>query len=340
MKRPADAIPSAILFLVLVAFGAPRIGSAQYTSDNRDVLTPNTGAWPQDGVSLGGTTFINLGLQGVGRIPSTSLDPATGESLGSISDMQITEWKNNGNGTYEGIFNFLPDRGFNSGTTFSNYAARINEFSFTFTPYTLPAATTQQNQISFTKFSLTRFTYAHDNDTATPPVFTTGLLATSSVPVFGATAPASGVSTTIGGVTMTNRLTLDSEGLAFDPRGGRAGSGWIGDEYGAYVYHFDKNKQIDGVLPLPEATLPHSPAGTLNFAADPRRTGGESTKAWKASLSTRTAPSFSPCFRARRFRIQAAETRAAPTPVSSSMTFPEAPAQAGRSLNTSFSSPT
>jgi hypothetical protein len=43
------------------------------------------------------------------------------------------------------------------------------------------------------------------------------------------------------------------------------GSGYIGDEYGANIYHFDVNKKIDGVITPPAAIQPHTPAGTLNF---------------------------------------------------------------------------
>ena len=116
----------------------PGLAPAEVTWTNREVLAPNTGAWPTAGVTLGGTTFVNLGLQGVGRIAASSIDDATGESLGSISDMQITGFSKEDNGTWTGTFNFLPDRGYNAGTIFSNYAARINTFDFTFTPYTAP----------------------------------------------------------------------------------------------------------------------------------------------------------------------------------------------------------
>src|SRR5262245_60495795 len=77
----------------------PCLATAQYDSANRDVLVPNTGAWSASGVSLNGTTFVNLGLQGVGRIAAGSIDPVTGESLGSISDMQISSFSYAGNGT-------------------------------------------------------------------------------------------------------------------------------------------------------------------------------------------------------------------------------------------------
>ncbi|MBL8415721.1 MAG: esterase-like activity of phytase family protein [Propionivibrio sp.] len=251
----------------------PGLASAQYTSSNRDVLVPNTGAWPTAGVTLNGTTFVNLGLQGVGRVAANSIDSATGETLGSISDMQITGFTNNGNGSWSGTFNFLPDRGYNSGATFSNYAARINTFSFTFTPYTAAAPTAAQNQIAMAFTGSTRFTYDHDNNPLTAPVYTTGLLASGTAGLFGTTVPTTLGTTTQSDGTITNRLTLDAEGLILDNRAGMAGSGWVGDEYGAYIYRFNTNKQLIGQLQLPAALVPHAPVGTINFATDPPANG-------------------------------------------------------------------
>ncbi|MBK7956217.1 MAG: hypothetical protein IPK02_20990 [Candidatus Accumulibacter sp.] len=188
-----------------------------YTSANRDVLTPNTGQWPLGGVQLGGTRFINLGLQGVGRVAANSIDPSSGESLGSISDMQISSWTRNANGSYSGVFNFLPDRGYNSGSTYSNYAARINNFDFVFTPYTSSATTTAQNQIAMTFAGSTRFTYVQDGNA----VVTTGLLASAppNVSLFGQPVPVTAGETTNAGVTVANRLTFDAEGLIFRLKG-------------------------------------------------------------------------------------------------------------------------
>ena len=254
----------------------PGLASAQYISSNRDVLVPNTGAWPTAGVTLGGTTFVNLGLQGVGRLAANSIDAATGETLGSISDMQITGFSNNGNGSWSGTFNFLPDRGYNSGSTFSNYAARINTFGFTFTPYTGTTSTTAQNQIAMSFTGSTRFTY---NGGAAGQVFTTGLLATGTGSLFGTTVPTTAGNTTqfvsIGGTasTVINRLTMDAEGLILDNRAGKSGSGWVGDEYGAYIYRFNSSKELVGQVQLPPALIPNSPTGTINFAADPPVSG-------------------------------------------------------------------
>jgi hypothetical protein len=247
---------------------------AQVTSANRDVLLPNTGLWSSSGVTLGGTTFVNLGLQGVGRIAASTLDPVTGETFGSISDLQVSSFTNNGNGSFTGTFEFLPDRGYNAGAIFSNYAARINTVNFTFTPYTGAAPTTAQNQIAMTVVGSTRFTVDHDNNSATAPIFTTGLLPQATPgTLFGTAVPTVAGSVTQSDGSFANRLTVDAEGLAFDRRAGRAGSGWVGDEYGAYVYHFNAAKQIDGVLTLPPALVPHGPAGSINFAQDPPTSG-------------------------------------------------------------------
>lgn len=240
-----------------------------YTSAIRDVVEPNTGNWPTAGVALGNTDFINLGLQGVGRVPAAMKDPATGESVGSVSDMQITRFVRNANGSYTGTMEMLPDRGYNAGAIFSNYAARINTFTFSFTPYTAAAPTTAQNQITLTFAGSTRFTYDHDANAGTAPVFTTGLLADGpSTMLFGTQVPVVLANTTQSDGTVANRLTVDAEGLAFDKRPGKAGSGWVSDEYGAYIYHFNSAKQIDGQLQLPAALVPHNPVGTNNFLAE------------------------------------------------------------------------
>ena len=258
---------------LFVTMALPMAAMAQYTSSNRDVLTPNTGIWPSGGITLGGTRFINLGLQGVGRVAANSIDQATGESLGSISGLQISGFTNNGNGSWSGTFNALPDRGYNSGAIFSNYAARINTYDFSFTPYTGTAATAAQNQIALSFTGSTRFTYDHDSNPATPSIYTTGVLPSAAgSTLFGTQLPTAAVATKQTDGTFSNRLTIDAEALVLDKRAGKTGSGWIGDEYGANIYRFDANKQIVGVLPLPAALVPRT-GGVINFAADPPATG-------------------------------------------------------------------
>ncbi|MCE9611174.1 MAG: esterase-like activity of phytase family protein [Chthoniobacter sp.] len=258
--------PTLLRSFVAAAFlGLSFTSLAQYTSSSRDILVPNTGTWSAGGVSIGGTSFVVKGLQGVGRIASNTIDGATGESFGSFSAMQITGFTNNNDGSWSGTFNMLPDRGYNSGAIFSNYAARINSVNFTFTPYTSNATTVLQNQIAMTFAGSQRFTYDHDNNVNTAPIYTTGLLATGSTTLFGNTLPIAPGNTTQSDGTFANRLTLDAEALVLRPDG----SGYIGDEYGARVYHFNASKQIDGVLGVPEALVPHSPVGTPRFDITP-----------------------------------------------------------------------
>ena len=96
---------------------------------------PNIVTGSADVVSvLGKSLFINHGLVGAGRIPASIFD-GFGESFGSVSGLQITNWTRVGD-SYAGTFNILPDRGYNSGTFFSDYAARIQQVSFVFTPHT------------------------------------------------------------------------------------------------------------------------------------------------------------------------------------------------------------
>lgn len=254
-----------------------------FTSAVRDVMLPNQRTWPADGVSLGGTKFVNLGLQGVGRVPAASTDPATGETLGSLSDFQITGFQRLPDGSYEGTMETLPDRGYNTTIVnpapapptviFSNYAARINTFQFTFRPFAGDTATASQDQIQMNFTGSTRFRYDHDGKPETPLIFTTGLVADGSAELFGTLVPVVTGETTQSDGTFRNRLTLDTEGLVLDPRPGKAGSGWVSDEYGAYIYHFTAEKVIDGQLRLPDALIPHAPVGTVNFKADPPLNG-------------------------------------------------------------------
>lgn len=60
------------------------------------------------------------------------------------------------------------------------------------------------------------------------------------------------------------RISVDSEGLALDPHDG---SFWVSDEYGPYVYKFDKNGKMQLAIQPPEAFLPRR-NGTVSFNSD------------------------------------------------------------------------
>jgi hypothetical protein len=155
---------------------APTIVMAQFSTPNV-ITTPGSVT-----KTLGSTIVINQGLVGVGRISASALD-SFGETFGSVSGLQITNWVRNPDGSYGGVFNVLPDRGYNSGSFFSDYAARINQVGFAFTPYTGAAGIggttiaeklTAQNEIRFTT-PITGVKFTDDDPISGPGVFTTGL---------------------------------------------------------------------------------------------------------------------------------------------------------------------
>jgi hypothetical protein len=255
-----------------VLFAANVAVHAQYTMPN--VITTSGDV----SVNMGTTSFVNHGLVGVGRISATMLD-SFGETFGSVSSLQITNWS--GSGTYTGTFNILPDRGYNNnnaGGFFSNYAARIQQVNFAFTPYMSAAniggsdistRIAAQSQISFTSpVSGTKFTYTDPN--TGNGALTTGLDpgATGSARIFGKTVPYVinyAGQPTPGAPNQTfnnvNKLAIDAEGLVLKPDG----SGYVSDEYGANVYHFNSSKQVVGVITPPPAVQPHGAGGALNF---------------------------------------------------------------------------
>ena len=92
-----------------------------------------------DTVTIGGLTYVNKGLVGVGRLPADLRDKF-GETFGSGSGMAVDakSWMRTPAG-YQGTFYMLPDRGYNIGGT-TDYRARINKLTITFTPLVDPAA--------------------------------------------------------------------------------------------------------------------------------------------------------------------------------------------------------
>ena len=138
---------------IAVATSIPSPALAQ----SRQVTTANTTT--VDGpitVTLGGNTFTNQGLVGVGRLDANTRDFA-GETLGSFSGMalDLKSRRRNADGTYSGVIYTLPDRGPNDvgpfvGTT--NYRNRVHTSAITFNPYTgtaaLPQSPSSQNQLS------------------------------------------------------------------------------------------------------------------------------------------------------------------------------------------------
>jgi 3',5'-cyclic AMP phosphodiesterase CpdA len=250
---------------------APLAVQAQFT-------TPHLSNIPGDVTNvLDATTFINHGLVGIGHISASALD-SFGETFGSASSLQVTGFTNNGDGTYNGTLNVLPDRGYNSGNFYSHYRARINQVGFKFTPYSgttniggttdLDKLNAQTNQFTFGSIGGVLFTY-FDPITGSNS-YTTGLdPGTNYATIFGKPMPYVGTyvgqqspsDATVYTYTNINKLPLDSEALVLKADG----SGYIGDEYGANVYYFNSSKQIVDAIVPPPAFQPHSPVGILNY---------------------------------------------------------------------------
>lgn len=218
-----------------------------------DHLTPNFQS--AVGAALGGLRVENIGMVGVGRISATTLDQFN-ETLGGSSGLSISDWSYDSvRNRFSGVLNMLPDRGFNSGSTFSNYSARIHKLGFTFTPY-YGAVPTAQGQVVPVYQGSVKFTYQDGGVTK----FTTGLNPTGVSTLFGQTV---GTVTTANGPggSQQSLLSFDAEALQLLPDG----SGFVSDEYGAYIARFDAARKITGITQLPAAARPCRPFGTLNF---------------------------------------------------------------------------
>jgi len=223
-------------------------------------LVPNTSN-PKGGVA-GKMRVINEGLVGIGRLGGESVDKF-GETQGASSGLFITGWAWNGS-NFSGSFQVLPDRGYNSGSIFSNYAGRIHQVDFTFTPY-YGAGPVPQGQINPVYVDSTKFTYEDGGITK----FTTGLNADTLTTLMGQTVGTATGANGPGG-EQENLLSLDAEALHLFPDG----SGYVSDEYGAYIARFNSAKEITGITQLPEAARPHRPVSDLNFdSISPPNTG-------------------------------------------------------------------
>lgn len=209
-------------------------------------------------------TITNHGMVGAGRITGEQLD-SFGETMGASSGLFITGWGyNTSTGEFSGALNVLPDRGYNAGDIFSNYAARVHSLPFTFTPY-YGTGIVGQTQLSISYGSTTKFTYL---DGATMK-YTTGLNPTGNSTMFGQTV---GTVTTANGPggSQQSLLSFDAEALHLFADG----SGFVSDEYGTYIARFNSSKQITGITQLPAAARPYRPAGTPNFdSVNPPTTG-------------------------------------------------------------------
>ena len=236
--------------LVLLAAGAVLAESVAYTAPHVvATLEPAT-------ATLDGTAFVNQGLVGTGRL-AADLHDFNGETLGSFSSLAIERksWRRMADGSYAGVLYTQPDRGPNNvgGLPTTDYAARLNRFTFVFKPYTGAAAlppTTLQLQLTQAGGMLLR--------DATGKLFTgrdpqDGMVTRGGIayPMPPAGDPGAG------------KISMDAEAVSFLADG----SFYVGDEYGPTVYRFDAAGHQVGAIQAGPDVLPMV-NGKLNFGAD------------------------------------------------------------------------
>lgn len=197
---------------------------------------------------LNGTTFVNLGMVGVGRIPA--FIDAQGSTFGSASALAITpgSWSfDPATRAFSGQFLTLPDRGRNdpANGVFMNYQTRIQRLDFTFRPLA-EGDGSAQDQLVFDYKGLTL------------------LSESNALPTVG-NDPGAEFGEAFGRIVPRNsgNITIDAESLVCLPDG----SSYIGDEYGSAIYRFNAEGMLTGVITPPEALVPRNGDGVTNFSS-------------------------------------------------------------------------
>ncbi|WP_457151464.1 esterase-like activity of phytase family protein [Mesorhizobium sp. P5_C1] len=214
------------------------------------LFTALTPALADSTATVGGISFVNKGLVGVGRIPASQKDKF-GETFGSGSGMAIDTagWTHGADG-YKGSLWLLPDRGYNVvGTT--DYRPRLNTIGIEFAPTAPGAAPAAGQEQSGVKATLADTMLLTDDKGADA----TGL------------DPLNGVRAASGDMPIlpeaNGKLALDNEAIVRLADG----SMFISDEYGPNIYRFSAEGRLLSATQPPAALVPMR-HGAPNFASD------------------------------------------------------------------------
>ncbi|MBL9205442.1 MAG: esterase-like activity of phytase family protein [Opitutaceae bacterium] len=212
-----------------------RVFGALFTTCTAAAYLSPLDAQPVSTATLEGSTFVNHGLVGVGRIPAATRDKF-GETFGSFSafTFQPGTWRRNPDGSFAGTLLAQPDRGYNVTAT-SNYTPRYNKIDLVFRPAL--AGSTAQNQVVLTVVDTIKFTEAN----GTPLTSLDPGSNTAATPAGFPALPAA----------FNGRVSLDAEGIIANPDG----TLWISDEYGPYVWKFSADGKLLSVIRPPEALI-------------------------------------------------------------------------------------
>jgi hypothetical protein len=203
---------------------------------------------PVASVSCNGKAYAYNGLAGFGSLISTARDQY-GDTISIGSSMVIKDWKKAGN-RYKGTLYGLPDRGWNTNGTQATIP-RVHIFDISFTP--APEASAASPSGPNLEFDYKRTILLSGPDgkplTGLDPDFTGGLTYDGFPTLPAATYPGDGFG---GPGDGDKRITIDAEGLVIDSDG----SFWISDEYGPFVYKFNKEGKLVAAIQPPDAILP------------------------------------------------------------------------------------
>ncbi|KAL4996361.1 esterase-like activity of phytase-domain-containing protein [Aspergillus recurvatus] len=212
--------------------------------------------------TCGGTTYAYTGLEGYGFIESNARDKYgdTLAGLGSSAALEKGSWHKKSSSSYSGIFYLLPDRGWNTNGTL-NFNPRIHKFELFLTLVSSASAQTPSKpNLAFKYLDTILLTDPLGKPlTGLDPDFTGNISYPGYPPLPAATYVGDGFG---GAGPGGKRVSLDSEGLVID----HEGYFWISDEYGPYIYRFNKDGKMVLALQPPEAYLPRR-NGTLSFSA-------------------------------------------------------------------------
>ncbi|OQO07717.1 hypothetical protein B0A48_07414 [Cryoendolithus antarcticus] len=213
-----------------------------------------------------GQTYIYEELAGYGYLPSNARDNR-GDTLGGIGSsiaFDKDSWKKLKNGSYTGTMWALPDRGWNTEGTL-NYQNRVQKIKVLLNPNEgATVASPSAPNLILTYLDTVAFTDPKgvptsglDANVRGPYLSFPGIGAVD-VPSANYTGDGFG-----GNGTGGTRVSFDSEGLVIDD----GGNFWVSDEYGPYIYQFNKKgKMIQAIRP-PDAFIPLR-NGSESFSAN------------------------------------------------------------------------
>lgn len=193
-------------------------------------------------IVVGGTTYVNKGLVGVGRVPAAQRD-TLGETLGSFSGMAIDlrTWSGGASRAFNATLYTQSDRGYTPAGATTNYRSRRQTFTLRFEPdYN---GSSHQDQVTLSLVDTMLLTEA------------TGTPLTSLDPTVGGAGTRPGFPPLP--QAFNGRVSLDAEGIALLPDG----TFFVCDEYGPYLYRFTAEGVLLGAIRPPEALIPKRSGG-------------------------------------------------------------------------------